>query len=72
MNSMWTVLLPLVENTPDPEDVKAGWVALVLFLLLAAAVAGLGLSLVKHLRRARAHFDEADAGTGAEDDGANG
>ena len=60
MNSLWTVLLPLAEKAPDPEDVKPGWVALVLFLLLAAAVVLLAFSLVKHLRKARANFDERD------------
>lgn len=54
--------LLLAGQAPPPEEVKAGWVALVLFLVLAAAVVFLGFSLVKHLRRARANFEEMDAG----------
>jgi hypothetical protein len=60
MNVVWAVLLPLAEEVPDPADVKAGWVALVLFLLMGGAVVILGFSLVKHLRRARDNFDERD------------
>ncbi len=55
------MLLPLllltVDPTPEPEDVKAGWGALVLFLLLIAAVVVLGFSLVKQLRKAQAAKD---------------
>jgi hypothetical protein len=47
-------LARLVEQSPEPEDVKAGWTAFVVFLLLIAAVAFLGFSLAKHLRRAQA------------------
>ena len=54
------LVVPLVEQGPDPEDVKAGWLALVIFLLLGLAVVFLGFSLVKHLRRAKAHFDEPE------------
>ena len=51
-----TVLSAVIEG-PAPEDVKAGPVALILFLLLALAVAFLGFSLTKHLRRAEAAKD---------------
>ena len=54
MTSIWTVLvlLPqLAQKTPQPEDVKAGWLGFTVFLLLAAAVAFLGMSLRKHLRK---------------------
>jgi TRAP-type uncharacterized transport system fused permease subunit len=47
----------LVDESPKPEDVKAGWTAFAIFLLLAAAVVFLGFSLVKHLRRAQAAQD---------------
>lgn len=51
----FAVLLPLVtflaEVGPEPEDVKAGWLGFGVFLALAAAVAVLGFSLRKHLRR---------------------
>ena len=41
----------LTQDVPDPEDVKAGWLGFAVFLLLAAAVAFLGFSLRKHLKR---------------------
>jgi hypothetical protein len=50
-------LLDGVEEGPAPEDVKAGWTALVLFLLLCGAVVVLGFSLVKQLRKAQAAKD---------------
>ncbi len=50
-------LLEAVEEGPAPEDVKAGWTAFVVFLLLCAAVAFLGFSLVKQLRKAQAAKD---------------
>ena len=51
---MYTLtLLAAATEGPAPEDVKAGWVALVVFLLLALAVAFLGWSLTKQLRKAQ-------------------
>jgi hypothetical protein len=47
-------LVVLVDEAPEPEDVKAGWMAFVVLLLLIAAVAFLGFSLTKHLRKAQA------------------
>ena len=47
------------DKVPAPEDVKAGWVALAVFVALAVAVALLGISLTRHLRKAR---DNAEAG----------
>ena len=55
-----TALVSLVDGVPqgpEPEDVKAGWIALVVFLLLCAAVVFLGFSLVKQLRKAQAAKD---------------
>ena len=46
-------LLTATSEGPAPEDVKAGWVALVIFLLLALSVAILGWSLTKQLRKAQ-------------------
>jgi len=46
-----------IEKGPEPEDVKAGWIALVVFLGLAAAVVLLAFSLVKQLRKAQAAKD---------------
>lgn len=45
------------EKGPEPEDVKAGWAAFGIFLLLAAAVVFLGFSLTKQLRKAQANKD---------------
>jgi hypothetical protein len=54
------VLLPvadlvvrLADQAPKDEDVKAGWTAFVIFLLLIGAVVVLGFSLVKQLRKAQ-------------------
>jgi hypothetical protein len=62
--SVAAALLPVAQviawaddETPKPEDVKAGWTAFVIFLLLAAAVVVLGFSLVKQLRKAQAAKD---------------
>jgi hypothetical protein len=48
-----TVSVPLMvwlaDKTPEPEDVKAGWLGFGVFLLLAAAVVFLAFSLRKHL-----------------------
>jgi hypothetical protein len=47
----------LADQAPAPEDVTAGWTALLVFLLLIAAVVFLGFSLVKQLRKAQAAKD---------------
>ena len=47
----------LAGGAPEPEDVKAGWTAFAVFLLLAVAVAFLGRSLFKQLRKAQAAQD---------------
>jgi len=46
-----------VEQAPEPEDVKAGGIAFVVFILLALAVALLGWSLFRQLRKAQAAKD---------------
>jgi ABC-type sulfate transport system permease component len=51
------LVLALADEAPKPEDVTAGWTAFAIFLLLAAAVALLGFSLVKQLRKAQAAKD---------------
>jgi phosphoglycerol transferase MdoB-like AlkP superfamily enzyme len=62
--SVAAVLLPLtevvgwaVDKTPKDEDVKAGWTAFVIFLLLIAAVVVLAFSFTKQLRKAQAAKD---------------
>ena len=51
------LVLRLASGTPEPEDVKAGWTAFVVFLLLVVAVIFLGRSLLKQLRKAQAAQD---------------
>ncbi|MGZ4447683.1 MAG: hypothetical protein ACXVYW_18300 [Oryzihumus sp.] len=47
----------VVDKSPKPEDVKAGWTAFAIFIALALAVAFLGWSLVRQLRKAQAAQD---------------
>jgi hypothetical protein len=51
------LLVSAADKTPKDEDVKAGWTALVVFLLLIAAVVVLAFSFVKQLRKAQAAKD---------------
>src|SRR6478752_7984517 len=44
-------VLSLVDDVPEANDVKAGWVAFAIFIGLILAVAFLGWSLVKQLRK---------------------
>jgi hypothetical protein len=53
------ILLKAVDPVPADKDVTAGYAALAVFIGLAVAVAVLGWSLTRHLRRAR---DNADKG----------
>ena len=46
-----SMVLLVAGGAPEPEDVKAGWTAFAIFLLLGVAVAFLGRSLFKHLRK---------------------
>jgi hypothetical protein len=55
------------DKTPEDKDVKAGWTAFVIFLLLIGAVVVLAFSLVKQLRRAQA---AKDAGVYGDDEAA--
>ena len=50
-------LVVLADETPAAKDVKAGWGAFGIFLMLALAVAFLGWSLTRHLRKARTNAD---------------
>ena len=47
------IAVRFVDETPEPEDVKAGWGAFAIFLLLIGAVVVLGFSLTKQLQRPR-------------------
>ena len=61
-------LVAAADEVPKDEDVKAGWTAFVIFLLLAAAVVVLGFSLVKQLRKAQAAKDAGVYGDDPETD----
>jgi hypothetical protein len=63
------LVLAATDKKPDDEDVKAGWTAFVLFLLLIAAVVVLGFSLVKQLRKAQAAKDAGVYGDEPSDEG---
>jgi hypothetical protein len=66
MNMPWTVLIPLVDKAPNPNDVKPGWIAFGIFLALCVAVVLLALSMRKHLKRVT--FDEGGGRAGKRDD----
>jgi flagellar basal body-associated protein FliL len=59
------LIVSAADKTPKDEDVKAGWTALVVFVLLIAAVVVLAFSFTKQLRKAQA---AKDAGVYGEDD----
>jgi Na+/melibiose symporter-like transporter len=65
---VWTVLVPLVQQGPDPSKVKPGWLAFGIVLALIAAVALLGMSLRKHLKRVNFDEDAPAASRGPRDD----
>ncbi|GAA1164626.1 hypothetical protein [Nocardioides aquiterrae] len=48
------LVISFVDDVPKDEDVKAGWLAFAIFIGLILAVAFLGFSLVKQLRKAEA------------------
>jgi hypothetical protein len=60
---LFLILAPLLvgaaDKVPADDDVKAGWTAFAVFIALGIAVALLGVSLTRHLRKAR---DNADSG----------
>ena len=49
MSTSWLVLVPLAAKTPDPADVKPGWLGFAVFCALAVAVVLLWLSMRRHL-----------------------
>jgi hypothetical protein len=52
----------MVDKTPADRDVKAGWPAFGLFIGLVLAVAVLGWSLTKHLKKAKLNADSGAFG----------
>ena len=67
------LIIALAEEPPAPEEVKAGPMGFAVFVFLILAVAVIGWSLTRQLRRAQAakdagvYGDEPSAGPGAED-----
>ncbi|MFL6156879.1 MAG: hypothetical protein ACJ72D_12340 [Marmoricola sp.] len=57
-------LVVLVDKTPAGKDVKAGWGAFGIFLAMAFAVALLGWSLTRHLKKTKMN---AEAGVFGDD-----
>jgi hypothetical protein len=57
-----TGLVALVDKVPSEDEIGAGWGAVALFVLLASAVAFLGFSLSKHLRKARTNAEHGAFG----------
>lgn len=54
MNTLIVALVTgLATEAPQPSEVKAGWTAFAVFLLLIAAVALLGWSLSRQLKKAQ-------------------
>lgn len=68
MSTLVMTLVHLVSTaaeTPSEDEIGAGWWYLIVFVLLAAAVAFLGFSLTKQLRKTRAN---AESGVFGDDD----
>jgi hypothetical protein len=52
MNTLMATLVPmLLDKTPDPADVKQGWLGFAVFILLAVATVLLWLSMRKQLKK---------------------
>jgi hypothetical protein len=47
-----------LDPTPTADDTKAGWGAFMIFLAMAVAVALLGWSLTRHLKRTKLNAEE--------------
>ncbi len=62
---LWVALAAAADEAPAPEDYKAGWLGFAVIVALAVAVGLLGVSLTRHLRKAR---DNADHGVFGPDD----
>jgi len=56
MVALWTAMVPLAEEIPDPNDVKPGWVGFTVVVVLMVAVVLLWLSFRKQLKKV--NFEE--------------
>ena len=70
LEAAWVVIVPLVDEVPDPADVKPGWLGFSVFLLLVAAVVFLAFSFRKQLKKV--DFEEDPDGAGPSGDEADG
>lgn len=57
VNEVLPLLVAATDQAPEPEDVKAGWTGLTVFLGLCVALAVLGWGLTKQLRRTERNRD---------------
>ena len=46
------IIIRLADASPEPADVKAGWTAFAIFLLLFVALAVLGYSMARQFKKA--------------------
>lgn len=58
MSTLVVFLTVLVDKTPPADKVVAGWGAFGIFILLALAVAGLGWSLSRQLKKTARNADK--------------
>lgn len=64
-----TALDLAADETPEPEDVKAGWTGFAVLIGLIVAVVLLLVSMTRHMRRVRRNAqDDADAEAAARGD----
>lgn len=73
----FSLLTAVEEQAPDDEDVVAGWMGFAVFIFLILAVALLGWSLIRHLRKAdtakeQGAYGDAPSGPDADPAGENG
>ena len=62
--SLVTVLVPLADEVPTADEVKPGWIAVVVVLLLILATILLWLNMRSRLGKIR--FDQPDRGSGGD------
>ena len=68
LTDVWVpAFVSAADKAPAPEDVKAGWVAFAVFIALGIAVALLGISLTRHLRKARTNAEQGVFGPTEQD-----
>jgi hypothetical protein len=65
----WTVVAPLVDDVPDAKDVKPGWIAAVVMIVLFAATILLWFNMRKQLRKITFDPDAGDPGAADPDAG---